>query len=181
MPPTIPPPMLNMAMPNMAMPMSMTMPMPMPLPMSTDLAYYQQPRTLPLPQTFPQPHTFPQSHQASPEVSGFPPPHPLEAPQRQGPQQQGPQQTSPPQAIGQSWISLSAIRQKLMPNDPMWLTEFTGPDLESPFDLTYQELTLGHYLMDQAASEPPRYMLHDMMEMVGPAPAIGTPRKCLPT
>ncbi|KAI1772107.1 hypothetical protein F4818DRAFT_454290 [Hypoxylon cercidicola] len=101
--------------------------------------------------TFPQPQTLPQPHQAIPE-------------------------TSPPQIIGQSWISLSAIRQKLMSDDPMWLTEFTRPDLEFPFDLTYQKLTLKHYLMNKTASEPPRYMLIDVMEMVGPVPAIGTTR-----
>ncbi|XXH01624.1 hypothetical protein Hte_007984 [Hypoxylon texense] len=40
--------------------------------------------------------------------------------------------------------------------------------------LTYQDLTLELYLRDASAVEPPRYLLVDMVTMVGPAPIIGT-------
>lgn len=138
-----------------------------PTPLSIDHANLQQLRALP--QSMPlQP--------ADPSVSGFPPPHPLQLPQ----QLQVSPQRLPPRLNWFSWTSLQTIQQTLMPHDSQCLTELMRAIDRTPdpfMTLTYQDLTLEHYLRDPSARTPPNYLLVDMMSKVGPAPKAGTQSK----
>ncbi|KAI1763121.1 hypothetical protein GGR53DRAFT_498650 [Hypoxylon sp. FL1150] len=60
-----------------------------------------------------------------------------------------------------------------MPNDPPGLAVTMGPELPFPFTLAYLELALEFHL-DHPGGESPLFMLFDMMDVVGSAPAQNT-------